>query len=60
MTLGSDDPPYWDATIGGEYEVARAHWGLDDAELTEITLTAVEAAFVPDDLRSALLARIQQ
>ena len=33
LTLGSDDPPYWDATIGGEYAVARREWGLDDADL---------------------------
>ena len=33
LTLGSDDPPYWDATIGGEYEVAPREWGLDDAAL---------------------------
>ena len=60
VTLGSDDPPYWEATIGGEYEVARQAWGLDDAALREVTRTAVAAAFVPDALRSSLLARIQQ
>jgi adenosine deaminase len=60
VTLGSDDPPYWGATIGGEYAVARREWGLDDAALTAVTRTAIEAAFVADDLRSALLARIQQ
>jgi adenosine deaminase len=60
VTLGSDDPPYWGASVGGEYAVARAHWGLGDADLHEITRTAIAAAFVPDDLRSALLARIQQ
>ena len=60
VTLGSDDPPYWDATIGGEYDVARRAWGLDDAALRDVTRTAVEAAFVPAALRSSLLARIQQ
>jgi adenosine deaminase len=60
VTLGSDDPPYWRATIGGEYEIARHAWGLDDAELREITRTAVAAAFVPEGLRTALLARTQQ
>jgi adenosine deaminase len=60
LTLGSDDPPYWDATIGGEYAVARREWGLDDAALRALTTTAVEAAFVPEGLRSSLLARIQQ
>jgi adenosine deaminase len=60
VTLGSDDPPYWQASIGGEYEIARREWGLDDDALREITRTALEAAFVPDALRTALLARIQQ
>ena len=26
VTLGSDDPPYWGTTIGGEYAVARDTW----------------------------------
>jgi adenosine deaminase len=60
VTLGSDDPPYWEATVGGEYAVARREWELDDAALLEVTRTAVEAAFVPADLRSSLLAQIQQ
>jgi adenosine deaminase len=57
VTLGSDDPPYWGATIGGEYALARREWGLDDADLREITRTALEAAFAPEDLRTTLLAR---
>jgi adenosine deaminase len=60
VTLGSDDPPYWQASIGGEYAIARREWGLDDAALRAITRTAIEAGFVPDDLRTSLLARIQQ
>ena len=60
VTLGSDDPPYWQASIGGEYAVARREWGLDDSELLAITSTAIEAAFVPEALRSALLARIHR
>jgi len=60
VTLGSDDPPFWQASIGGEYAVARREWGLDDEALRQLTRTAIEAAFVPDGLRSSLLARIQQ
>jgi adenosine deaminase len=60
LTLGSDDPPYWDATIGGEYAVARSAWGLDDAALCAVTRTAIEAAFVPAGVRSSLLAQIPQ
>jgi adenosine deaminase len=60
VTLGSDDPPYWESSVGGEYAVARREWGLDDAALRAVTRTAIEAAFVPAGLRSALLAQIQQ
>jgi adenosine deaminase len=60
VTLGSDDPPYWEATVGGEYAVARREWGLDDAALLDVTRTAIEAAFAPDYLRTSLLARTQQ
>lgn len=60
VTLGSDDPPYWEATVGGEYAVARREWGLDDAALRDVTRTAIEAAFVPAGLRSSLLARNTQ
>jgi adenosine deaminase len=58
VTLGSDDPPYWGATIGGEYAVAAREWELDEAALLGITRTAIEAAFAPDEVRAALLARI--
>jgi adenosine deaminase len=57
VTLGSDDPPYWGATIGGEYEVAQRTFGFDDAELEGITRTAIEASFAEDALKKALLSR---
>ena len=47
VTLGSDDPPYWGATIGGEYEVARREWGLADAALRDVTATAVRRGLHP-------------
>jgi adenosine deaminase len=55
LTLGSDDPPYFGASVGGEYAVAREHWGLGDAELVAITRNAVEASFAEPELRSKLL-----
>jgi adenosine deaminase len=56
LTLGSDDPPYFGATIGGEYDVARGHFGLDDAALLDITRTALRGSFAPAQLRERLLA----
>jgi adenosine deaminase len=55
LTLGSDDPPYFGASVGGEYAVAREHFGLGDSELVAITRTAVEASFAEPELRSKLL-----
>jgi len=54
VTLGSDDPPYFGASIGGEYEVCREHFGFTDDELREITRTAIEAAFCEHTLKDRL------
>jgi adenosine deaminase len=58
VTLGSDDPPYFGATIEGEYEVCSQRMGFSSDELREITETAIDAAFCDDDLRAALRARV--
>jgi adenosine deaminase len=58
VTLGSDDPPYWHASIGGEYAVAAEQFGLGDEALREITRTALRAAFVEEDVRRRLLALV--
>jgi adenosine deaminase len=58
VTLGSDDPPYFGASVGGEYAVARERFGMGDAELRELTRTAVEAGFAEPELREALLSRL--
>jgi adenosine deaminase len=55
LTLGSDDPPYFGASVGGEYAVAREHFGLDDQQLVGITRTAIEASFAEPELRAKLL-----
>ncbi len=54
LTLASDDPPYFDATIGGEYAVAAEHFGLDREALSGITSTAIEASFADADLKGRL------
>jgi adenosine deaminase len=56
VTLGSDDPPYFGASVGGEYDVARERFGMGDAELHELTRTAIAAGFAEAPLREALLA----
>ena len=58
LTLGSDDPPYFGATIGGEYAVARERFGLEEGELSQITRTAVQGSFADDAVKDAALARL--
>ena len=58
VTLGSDDPPYFGCSIGGEYAVARERLGVDEEGLVDITRTALEGAFADDGLKRALLDRI--
>jgi adenosine deaminase len=57
ITLGSDDPPYFGATIGGEYEVAQAQLGFDEDDLKAITATAIDAAFCDDAVKCELRRR---
>ncbi len=58
VTLGSDDPPYFGATLAGEYEVCAQQFGYDDHELLEITAAAIDAAFCDEDLRVGLRSRL--
>jgi adenosine deaminase len=58
VTLGSDDPPYFGASIGGEYEICRERFGFDDERLRAITRTAIEAAFCEENLKQSLMRRV--
>jgi adenosine deaminase len=58
VTLGSDDPPYFGATIEGEYDVCAGRMGFGEDALREITATAIDAAFCDDDLRAELHRRL--
>jgi adenosine deaminase len=58
VTLASDDPPYFGASVGGEYAVARDRFGMGDADLIALTRTAIEASFAEPPLRAALLERL--
>jgi adenosine deaminase len=58
VTLGSDDPPYFGATIDGEYAICAARMGFSEDELRDITRTAIDAAFCDEDLRAMLRSRL--
>jgi adenosine deaminase len=58
LTLASDDPPYFGATIGGEYALARECFGFEEGELMGITRTAVEASFAEAAVKAVLRGRM--
>jgi adenosine deaminase len=60
FTLGSDDPPYFGASVGGEYEVCAERFGFTDNELLQITATAIDAAFCDDGLKASLRRRLTE
>ena len=58
VTLGSDDPPYFGASIGGEYTICQERYGFGDDALRRITQTAIEAAFCDESLKPSLMRRV--
>jgi adenosine deaminase len=58
VTLGSDDPPYFGATIESEYDICAERMGMSEDDLRAITHTAIDAAFCDEDVRAALRARV--
>lgn len=58
LTLGSDDPPYFGATLAGEYSLCTRHFGMAERDLLELTTAAIQGAFCEQPLRERLLARV--
>ena len=58
VCLNSDDPPFFRTSLEREYRIAAEVMGFSEAEINGMTRTAVEAAFVDEDTRSRLLARL--
>jgi adenosine deaminase len=58
LTLASDDPPYFGATVGSEYAVAQREFGLSEAALADLTRTALEAGFADFAVKRTLLERL--
>ncbi len=55
VTLGSDDPGISGIDLPYEYRVARDELGLNAAELRQLQLNGVRAAFLSEDEQAALL-----
>ncbi len=58
VTLGSDDPPFFETSIGAEYQRALADFGLTEDALLGLTKAAIDAAFVDEATKIKLRARL--
>lgn len=58
VTLNADDPPFFWTTMGREYAIAKEHFGFTEADLLDVTRTAVEAAFCDEATKARLRARL--
>ena len=60
VTVNSDDPTHFGATLTDEYLLLARRLGFSLADLRQLTLNAVEGAFQPAAVRAALRAEVQR
>lgn len=60
VTLNSDDPPFFDTSIGREYERAARDFGLGRVDLLRATRNAIDASFADAATKAALRERLAQ
>ena len=57
LSINSDDPIFFNATITSEYCLAAQEFGFNADELTKIALDSVQATFLPEPEKAMLLAQ---
>ncbi|MEO0635201.1 MAG: adenosine deaminase [Pseudomonadota bacterium] len=60
VTVAADDPPFFKTTTKAEYEMARNQFGFSGDGLLQLSRTALNAAFVDEDTRDALIAKLDE
>ena len=59
ITLNSDDPPMFNTNLTNEYMLLASHFHFTHAELAQLSLNAVRAAFLSEEEGKALLTQFQ-
>jgi adenosine deaminase/aminodeoxyfutalosine deaminase len=59
ITLNSDDPPFFGATLLDEYQLAHRDFEFSLDQLRELAANSIEASFLPPDRKLALLAEVE-
>ena len=58
VSLNSDDPPFMSTTLAQEYALAQQAYNYTDDEMEAITAMAIECAFVDEETKKALRAKM--
>jgi len=60
VTLNSDDPPFFGATLLDEYLLAHTEFELSLDQLREIAANSIEASFLKPERKLALLGEVER
>ncbi|HTI20188.1 MAG TPA: adenosine deaminase [Kutzneria sp.] len=58
VTLNTDDPPMFDATLEGEYLAVAKAFRLGEEDLRQLARNGIESSFLPAERKAALLAEV--
>ena len=60
ISLNSDDPPFFNTTVGQEYQNSAKNFNLNVEDLKQISLMAMEASFADIKTKSRLIEEIKK
>ncbi len=60
ISLNSDDPPFFNTTVGQEYQNSAKNFNLNVKDLKQISLMAMEASFADIKIKSRLIEEIKK
>ena len=60
VTLNSDDPPFFGATLLDEYLLAHRNFEFTFDQLRELAANSIEASFLPPERKLALLGEVER
>ena len=60
ISLNSDDPPFFNTTVGQEYQNSAQHLNLDVDQLKSISIMAMESSFADNKTKHRLLNQISE
>ena len=60
ISLNSDDPPFFNTTVGQEYQNSAKNFNLNIEDLKQISLMAMEASFADIKTKSRLIEEIKK